>query len=165
MLDFEVRAKGFDRTLQNLAAYGQISTDENRRAMTLSINLVGRIGKQNAAVGVTGELRAKIHGEVRQAGPGEVLGVIGSYANHGAVVELGADPHWPNVRNLSLWVLRKVRVSRAEVEAVTFLIGRAISRGGLRARPYLMPAYETGQPRIRGYFEGALANTVRRLTR
>jgi hypothetical protein len=164
MLDFEVRAKGFDRTLQNLAAYDQISTDENRRAMNSSINLVVKIGGRNAPWN-TGFLRAKIQGEVRQAGPGEVLGVIGSYAPHGAVMELGAGPHWPNVRNLNYWVERKLRVSRADAEAVTFLIGRAISRGGLRARPYLMPAYETAQPRIRGFFEGALANTVRRLTR
>ena len=165
MLKFEVKAEGFDRALQKLAGYDQIAAQENRSAMQKSVSLVERYAKQVAPVGAVGELRAKITGEVRAAGPGQVVGVVGSYARHGIVVEEGADPHWPNITSLSLWVQRKLQVSQKELKSVTFLIARAISRAGLTARPYLSPSFKKAQSKIKGFFRTALKNIVRRLAR
>ncbi len=163
MFDIEIKTKGFDRALQSLAAYDAIATQENQKAMNKTVKLVDRYSKKAAPVGAVGELRAKIHGEVRHVAAGEVVGVVGSYARHGIVVEEGADPHWPNIKGLALWVLRKLGVDRKQLKSVTFLIARAISVAGLKARPYLMPSFEKAQTKIKNYFENALANIVRRL--
>jgi len=163
MLGFEVKTKGFDQQIQNLKGYNQVAIQENRKAMNQAVKLVERVGKINAPVNF-GVLRAKIHGEVRQAGPGMVIGVIGSYAEHGAPVEKGSDPHWPNIPSLALWVQRKLRVARKDVQNVTFLVARAISRRGTKAQPYLEPAFEDSQDEIKGFFQQALENIVKRLS-
>jgi hypothetical protein len=163
MFDIEIKAKGFEKTLQNLAAYDQIATRENKNAMQKSVNLVSRIAKMEAPVGVVGELRSKIHGEVISTGPGAVIGVVGSYAPHGAVVEEGGDPHWPNIKGIALWVMRKLQVRGKSWASVTFLVARAISRAGTKAQPYLHPAFEKSRNKIQGYFEQALNNIVRKL--
>lgn len=163
MIEFELKTKGFNEALRNLANYETIATEENRQAMNKSVKIVERAAKENAPVGAVGELRAKITGEVRSFGPGEVVGVVGSYAIHGAVVEEGADPHWPNVEGLKLWVVRVLRLKDKAADSATFLIGRIISRRGLKARPYLEPAIDDSQGEIRGFFERALDNIVRRL--
>lgn len=164
MFDLDIKGKGFNSALQNLANYDQIATQENRKAMNKSVQLVGRLAKKEAPVGAVGELRAKIHGEVRHAGPGQVVGVVGSYAPHGQVVEEGADPFWPNIAGLALWVLRKLRVNRKQLQSVTYLVARAISRSGLKAQPYLETGFKEAKEKIQGYFETALEKIVRRLT-
>lgn len=164
MLDFEVTVKGFDETIQGLKGYDQVAAQENRKAMNQTVKLVERVGKINAPVNF-GVLRAKIHGEVREAGPGMVIGVVGSYAEHGAPVEKGTDPHWPNLKSLGLWVQRKLRVASKDVQNVTFLIARAISRRGTKAQPYLEPAIEDSQDEIKGFFQQALERIVERLAR
>ena len=164
MFDLDIKAKGFDKTIQNLANYDQVATRENRKAMGKAVAIITKAAKENVAVGVSGEARAKIHGEVREAGPGAVLGVVGGYSDHSLVLEKGADPHWPNVRGLAMWVLRKLRVASDQVQSVTYLVARKISRRGLHAQPYLEPAFEDNQGKISKFFEKALANIVRRLS-
>ena len=162
MLNFEVKTKGFDQQIQNLKGYDQVATQENRKAMNKAVNQVVRIGKINAPVNF-GVLRAKIHGEVRQAGPGMAIGVVGSYAEHGASLEKGSKPHWPNIESLGLWVRRKLRVATKDLQNVTFLIARAISKRGTKAQPYLEPAFKDSQDEIKGFFQQALENIVKRL--
>ena len=88
MFDLELHEKGFDRALQNLAGYDQVATQENRKAMSQAVKLVERVAKEEAPYNF-GVLRAAIHGEVRGAGPGAVVGVVGSYAKHGMPVKKG----------------------------------------------------------------------------
>ncbi len=164
MIDLDVKAKGFDKTLQNLANYDRWPPRRTARPWAKQWQSLQRLGKENVAVGVSGEARSKIHGEVREAGPGAVLGVVGGYSDHSLVLEKGADPHWPNVSGLALWVKRKLQVANDRVQSVTYLVARKISRRGLRAQPYLEPAFEDNQGKISKLFEQALANIVRRLS-
>ena len=164
MFDLDIKAKGFDKPIQNLANYDQVATQENRKAMGKAVAIVTKAGKENVAVGVSGEARAKIHGEIREDGPGAVLGVVGGYSDHSLVLEKGADAHWPNLAGLALWVKRKLQVANDRVQSVTYLVARKISKRGLRAQPYLEPAFEDNQDKITKIFEQALANIVRRLT-
>ncbi len=62
MIDLDVKAKGFDKTLQNLANYDQVATQENRKAMGKAVAIVTKAGKENVAVGVSGEARSKFMG-------------------------------------------------------------------------------------------------------
>lgn len=162
MFDLEIRQKGFDKTIKTFRQYPQIAEQENRKAMNRVTKLVEQVAGHNAPSDI-GFLRSKIHGEVRSSGPGSVVGVVGSYARHGMPVEKGASAHWPNIQNLALWVLRKLRVGRGQLQQVTFLVARAISRRGTPAQPYLAPAAEDHQEEINGFFQRALANIVRRL--
>jgi hypothetical protein len=162
MLEFEVKAKGFDRALQSLRSFETVAANENRKAMGQAVALVVQTAGKKVPTNL-GHLRASITGKVVGAAAGTVVGVVGAYEPYANVVEEGADPHWPNATSLALWVLRVLRVPRKDVESVTFLIGRMISRRGLRARPYLQPAFEENQGKIRGLFEKALARIVRRL--
>ena len=163
MLNLELKQKGLTKAIQNLSNYDQVATQENRRAMGKVVMLVERVAKMNAPVGAVGEVRAKIHGEVREVGPGAVLGVVGGYAKHSLALEEGAGPHWPNIRNLALWVLRKAQVGRKDLERITFLIARKISRRGTKAQPHIGPAIVDNQQKIASILQRALDNIVRRL--
>lgn len=163
MFILELVNKGFNKAIQSLSNYDKVATQENRRAMQKSVMLVTRVAKINAPVGAVGELRSKIHGEVREAGPGGVVGVLGGYAKHSAAVEKGAEPHWPNIRGLAMWVLRKLRTGQKDLERTTFLIARAISKRGTRAQPHMEPALDESKDKINGFFQRALDNIVRRL--
>lgn len=156
--------KGFDKALQNQANFKAVAAQENKAAMDKAINFVKGEAKKNAPVGATAFLQSKVAGAVVKVSGTHVRGVAGDYAPYARPVEKGAKAHWPNMKNLQYWVKRKIGIkNKAELEAVTFLIGRKLSKKRYKKQPFLRPAFLDNKDQVNRFFKQALANIVKRL--
>lgn len=99
----------------------------------------------------TGRLRASITPEVRIEG-NEVIGVVGSNVEYAPFMEFGTRPHWPPVSALQTWSRRHGMSA--------FLVARAISRRGLKARRFLRGALEINAQRIAQRINQAVAKII-----
>lgn len=105
------------------------------RDCTLIIQRDARIGSPVD----TGRLRASITPEVRTEGD-DVLGVVGSNVAYAPYMELGTKAHMPPIAALETWARRH--------GTSAFLVARAISRRGIKARRFLQGAFEKNKDRI-----------------
>jgi len=112
--------------------------------------LVARAAKQNAPVD-TGRLRASITPEIRRT-TREVQGVVGSNVKYAPFVELGTRPHWPPVSALEVWAARH--------GTSAYLVARAISKRGTRARRYLQRAVEENADKIKDLLTRFVAEII-----
>lgn len=104
----------------------------------------------------TGHLRASITHEVRVEGLGgqTVLGVVGSKVVYAAAMEEGSRPHFPPPGALDAWAERHGTNG--------FLVARAISRRGTKARRFLGRAFEESKPKIVAILGEAVGGIVRK---
>jgi len=87
----------------------------------------------------TGRLRASIVPDVRRIGD-DVVGIVGTNVDYAPYMELGTRPHFPPVSALMVWARRH------HINA--FLVARAISRRGLKARPFLSRSLMENSERV-----------------
>lgn len=78
-------------------------------------------------------LRDTIFQKVETTGQ-SVWGMIGTPAKYGEALEFGSRPHFPPVAPIQHWVERVLGISDKEAKSVAFLIARAISKRGTKAR-------------------------------
>ncbi|MFS8639597.1 MAG: hypothetical protein LOD90_02075 [Symbiobacteriaceae bacterium] len=137
-----------------------------REELTQAIWALGRAAQRTAkrkAPVDTGLLRSTIELEKKP-----LRAWIGSTRRHAAPMEEGARPHWPPHQPIYNWVWRnrakmglvtpsgraaRGASARLKVEAIAFLVRRAISRRGLSGRGYLKAALDDVRnraPRIVG---------------
>jgi len=162
-MDVEIRVDGLDELREKFAQFDEVAVVEIRRAMGVAVETVGKLARAKAPVNL-GHLRASITTKVTSGAlVNQVQGIVGAYQPYARVVEEGADPHWPNMANLHYWVVRKLGLRGSEAQVATFLIARAISRGGLRPQPYMRPALEEAKPKIKSEFEQAVARILEKL--
>lgn len=92
-----------------------------------------------------GTLQRSIH---HYTGPGPIprFARVTVGALYAADVEFGTRPHWPPISALQGWAQRH--------GIPAFLVARAISRRGTKARPFLMPAYRELVNKINGRMGG-----------
>lgn len=81
-----------------------------------------------------GHLRQSIIAEAKQT-KSKVIAEIGPTAKYGPFVEFGTRPHFPPLKALKKWAKRHGFSSAWPICVI-------ISKRGLRARAYLVPAYE-----------------------
>lgn len=133
----QISFHGLDETIVNLDRVGRDvkDTSEPMRQATL---LVAGDAKRNAPVdrGVT---RASITPSVESRN-NSTTGVVGSNQLSALIMERGARPHWPPVAALETWARRHGMNA--------FLVARAISRRGIKARLFLQKALDSNQSRI-----------------
>lgn len=67
----------------------------------------------------------------------------GTDVRYAAATHNGARPHWPPITAIAGWVRRK------QIAASPFVIARAISRKGTKARPFLTAPLLARHPRAR----------------
>ncbi len=162
-MQIEISVDGLEEAMARFDAFDDVALDEFRKAMGLSVQIVGKYAREKAPVNL-GKLRASITGKVQDGGIGVfVEGIVGAYQPYGQVMEEGADPHWPNMANLHFWVVRKLGLEGAAALQATFLIARAISRRGLKGRYYMRDGMAQAEPEVQRQFEDAVRRIVERL--
>lgn len=83
--------------------------------------------------------------------------------SHSRFVEYGRKPgRQPGTGNgLAEWVRFKTRLNGADLERRTFLVARGIAKRGIKPQPFMIPALEENENRIRALVKGAIAQINR----
>jgi len=113
-----------------------------RKFLERSAKTVEGAAKEKVTVD-TGRLRSSIASEVRTSSA-----VIGTNLTYAPFVEFGTRPHFPPVGALRGWARRHGFPARGGA----FLVARAISRRGTKAKPFLVPSLEQSKPKIKRFF-------------
>ena len=127
---------------------------ETLRAMKKSTLLVQRAARKNlrpwrgpGTGGVdTGRLRASITPEIRTLS-GTIVGAVGSNVSYAPFQEVGFRPHRVSAANIGRWAERHGLGFRS-----VFVTGKALK--------YLQRAFDSSLPKIKGFFERAIAKMV-----
>lgn len=161
----------FERLELRLSTFGTDAQRELHRAMDSSLLLIELQARQNAAFD-TGRLAGSITHRITGTGL-NLEGRVGPSARYGVVVEFGrrAGARMPPVDALIPWVRRHMgtgiprRGARRQqaLRARAFLVARAIGRRGIRARPFLRPAYQSNRAQIRQIFAGVSVRMIAHL--
>lgn len=78
------------------------------------------------------------------------------YVEHG--VPSSSMTKFPNLMGLAMWVRRKLGVSDlAEAGRLAYVIGRKLKANGIKAQPFMGPAKEEKDARVRALMKGAVA--------
>ena len=144
MAALTIEIVGADKLSGGLSkAAGSVLPSQTKAAMTASLLLI----EGDARRGVkrdTGRLQNSITHRISRGG-GNLTGEVGPSVGYGLYVERGrraGSP--PPVSAVAAWA-RRHGVS-------PFLVARAIGRRGVRAAPFLLPAYEKNRGRIADLF-------------
>jgi hypothetical protein len=137
-----IKVLGIQETTKNLTNIGK-QVSKLDVPMRQAAAIISRDARINAPVD-TGRLRASLLPSVRSGG-GTTEGVVGSNLIYAAPQELGTKPFWPPVSALETWARRHGMVA--------FLVARAISRRGIRAKRYLQRAWNKNKNRISAIFD------------
>lgn len=86
-------------------------------------------------INVDGTIMKSVRSEVEKMKDGFRL-LFGSNAPHDIFVHEGTRPHWPPAKPIRQWVRKKLNVPTNELDSVTFLVQRKISRVGTKAKPF-----------------------------
>lgn len=149
----------WDRFSRRLQAFPQDLERNMRQAMTLSLLAVERDARR-AAPQDTRRLAGSITHQITGSGTA-IQGRVGPSVQYGRFVEFGRRPgRMPPPQALVGWVrrhselrfARRTQAREQEVLRRAWLVARAIGRRGVRAQPYLRPAYERNRAAIRGVF-------------
>jgi hypothetical protein len=121
--------------------------------------------RRRAPVGVSGLLRASIATKVTLGTDAGhlVQGTVftGAQVPYAAAVEVGTRPHWPPSgpgSALAVWAQRVLGDAR-----LSFVVARAISRRGTRARYFMRDALHVVRPHVRATLQAAVDRAARLL--
>lgn len=139
MPGLKISLKGVDKEIERITRIGDdLRGTPMESALKDSALMVEATAKREAPV-FTGRLRSSIKSSVVRRGK-TISGVVGSNVEYAPFMELGTRPFWPPVSALQMWADRK------GVNA--FLVARAISRRGLKARLFLIKGLMKNRTRI-----------------
>jgi hypothetical protein len=144
-MPLSIEVKGADKLAHGLqqAATKTLPT-ETKGAMERALLLVEADARRNVKRD-TGRLQNSITGTITGGG-GNLTGRVGPSVKYGVYVERGRRPgKAPPLAAVSGWA-RRHGVS-------PYVVARAIGRRGVRAAPFLIPAYEKNRARIIDLFE------------
>ncbi len=104
---------------------------------------------------------------IRAEQVGELHFRVATGVNYARAVEDGRAPgKMPGTSSgLMEWVKQKTRQTGKELDRTTFLIARAIGRKGIKAQPYMQPAFESQQARIIANVQAAAARAAQEAQR
>lgn len=98
---------------------------------------------------------------IKASADGDLAYVVRSGAAYAPYVERGVPgplPRWPNMYALQDWVRQKLGVSDDQAsDRLAFLIGRSIKAKGIKAQPFMRPARDEKENRVRAMVKGAIA--------
>ena len=143
----------------------QVLQRELGTAVTGLVEDLATEARARTPVGVSGLLRASIATKVTLGTDAGhlVRGTVftGAQVPYAEAVEYGSRPHWPPFgpgSALALWEQRVLGDAR-----LAFVIARAISRRGTRARWMMRDALAVVRPRVRATLQAAVDRAARRL--
>lgn len=99
---------------------------------------------------------------IRALRAGELHYQVAAGAHYARMVEEGRPPgRQAGTQNgLVSWVRQKTGLTGTELDRRTFLVARAIGRRGLRPQPYMQPALDEVENRLRAMAKGAAARAA-----
>lgn len=155
MTDFD----DMDRRLSEMPA---VMARELHTAMQGSLLLIEANARQ-LATNDTGRLAGSITSQITGEGL-SIQGRVGPSVRYGENVEFGrrVGAKAPPVDALMGWVRRHPRPGRS-ARSQAFALARSISRRGIRARPFMAPAYHKNRAAISTLFQKAGAQVVAHL--
>ncbi|HLC02118.1 MAG TPA: HK97 gp10 family phage protein [Anaerolineales bacterium] len=153
MIGYEVEVKGLKEQLEKLSKIDEIASPKLRSAMLNSVQGIENQARDNAPVGITGEVRSGFRHKVGYySGSGsDVWGLVENPTFYARMLEFGTQPHWPPSgpgTKIDQWA------SSHGMEA--FLVARKIARSGVKARRFLARGFREVRPAIDTLFAGAL---------
>lgn len=138
MAEVELRFEG-QSPADVAGSFAQLVTALNRRLVEAGEQIASRLeraAKQEAPVGVSGELRSSIATVVESVGQALVKVRLGSPQEYAAAQEFGTDPFFPPPSALREWA----RQVLGDADAA-YPVARSISETGLDEQPFLRPAF------------------------
>jgi hypothetical protein len=145
----EVKVSADIKALESLTKkYPDASQAARISRITEALFLLEAEIKKNTPVGAGPvHLRDTVFQKV-EAGGQSVWGMIGTPAKYGESLEFGSRPHFPPVAPIQHWVEKVLGISGKEAKSVAFLIARAISKRGTKARSMFGKSLEKRQAQI-----------------
>jgi hypothetical protein len=156
----DIEVIGADRLAAGLTrAAGTAAPEELRGAMETSLLLIEGDARRTVKRD-TGRLQNSITHRVsgNAAAAGTLVGAVGPSEAYGVYVERGRRPGRPPPLSAVAGWARRHGVS-------PYVVARAIGRKGVKAAPFLVPAYEKNRGRIDALFARAGARVVEAVTR
>lgn len=149
----------FDDMDARLSAMPAVMERELRAALNASLLLIEADARQGVAHD-TGRLAGSISSQISGSGL-NLEGRVGPSVRYGASVEFGrrAGSKMPPVDALMGWVSRHPR-GRGSRRQQAFALARSIQRRGIRARPFLVPAFKKNEAAIGRLFSRAGARVI-----
>lgn len=140
---FDLNVKGLKELKKDIHRYDRSIQRKMQREIASTAMRIHKDARMFAPSD-TGVLRNKINMFV-----GNLAATVWSGAKYSIDVEKGQDPGtWPNPDELQGWVKRNLKVSKAKLKGVTFLVGRKIFKRGTKAQPFFVPAVEINKSKF-----------------
>ena len=147
-MEISVKIEGIEKLAAGAAAAPATLASEVRTAMTAGSLLIEGTGRSLAPKD-TGRLAGSITHQI-SGGGANLQSKIGPSVGYGLVVEKGrgAGKPMPPAGAIAGWAARKGISPDA-----LFVLRRSIGRKGIKARPYMKPAFDQNQARVVAGFE------------
>lgn len=147
-----IEVKGLAETQKMTEFYAaELTSNTFVRGMQKATLFVLRDARLAAPVD-TGRLKNSIVSKIDIVKEGynqRVVGIVGTNVKYAPAMELGTKPHFPPISALQVWARRH--------GANAYLVARAISIRGLKARAFLKGAFDKNKTKI----HAALNDTVK----
>jgi hypothetical protein len=148
-MPISIQVIGADTLASTLGKAAASVTPELTKAMTTSLLLIERDARRGVKRD-TGRLQNSITHSISGNG---LEGKVGPSVAYGLYVEMGRRPgKMPPLKAVEGWARRH--------GINPFLVARAIGRKGIKAQPFLIPAFEKNQRRITELFGAVGAKVV-----
>lgn len=142
-MPLSIRVEGLQRLAGRMGTAGQRLQTETQIAMQKSVLLIEGTARELAPRD-TGRLGGSISSRITGRGA-TLLGEVGPSVKYGFWVERGRRPgKLPPIAAVAGWARRH--------GMSPFLVARAIGRRGTRPQPYMWPAWQRNETRIRDLF-------------
>jgi hypothetical protein len=146
-VQIDVRIEGLERLQAGVAAGPATLAAEVRGAMTAGSLLI-----EGAARGLAPKDTGRLAGSITHAisgGGANLQSKIGPSVAYGLYVEKGrgAGKPMPPAGAMAAWMARKGIPASA-----SYVLRRSIGRKGIKARPYMLPAFQQNQGRVTALF-------------
>lgn len=132
-LSVSIEIIGIDETIRNFRNIDSQMIRKVRRQVVKSSLIIETRAKREVAVD-TGRLRSSIQIGLKNSG---LNADIFSDVNYANFIEFGTRPHRPPASALKGWARRH------NMDGMESVIAKSIERKGTKARPFLVPAFES----------------------
>lgn len=151
MAGLKLEIQGLNTLIKNIEKYPAVS--EKHVGTAISRSLVRILGqeKQQAPVGVTGNLRDNWRVDI-----GRFEGALRSMAPYALAVHQGTGPHVVSGETLKKWAARK--------GLNPWAVAKSIAKKGTKANPFLQRSVQIEQENVNREFAGALSAILKDIT-
>ena len=166
MPGYEIEIKGLKELRKRIKQYPKIGGKHYRKAMKKSVILIQKNVRPLTPV-FTGRLRDSIEYEVRGTGV-NLIGVVGSTLKkeiYPSVMEFGRKKgaKMPPPKNLERWVQLVLKISKAQIKGVAFVVARSIGKKGIKGKRFMQKGWNKSKSKVNKNFKLALDNIVKEL--